>query len=468
MSNEDILSFKKCVKKSIKSTLENSSLHAVPNIVRTDYISIKILWFLCFILSAGGCSFFMSKSILEYSEWPVVTNIKIKHLTKVLFPIVTNCNPNMYKSNSKMVIDCTFNWLKCSHEDDFEEITDPIYGKCFRFNSGRSMNGSQIPLKYISGKGTPVLNSFELILTTGNDETFAFTGKNGLVFFISDEAVNSLDEYGIELSSGYSHNIKLSKFRTIKQPKPYSQCLQDLNSLDSYDSEFYRKTIEKNSNLSYKYTNCRNMCLQKFLGNTCKFQTNMFGPSYYDNMSIVAPLDFSNPKKRKCIIKILNTVANSTDSDYIKNCDCPLKCETKTYTYVTTSIDWPLRSYYELLSSSEPEYNQTFPTFSEQKEKGMYVSLFFDEMTETIIKEEPKYQLSELIANLGGLVGLFTGFSFLTFVELAEITAKVSFIFYEYKRDKRMKTFYQQEENGKMSYNKNVEFSVAYELSTLV
>ena len=51
----------------------------------------------------------------------------------------------------------------------------------------------------------------------------------------------------------------------------------------------------------------------------------------------------------------------------------------------------------------------------------MFYGNFFEDITETVTREEPKYQASDLIANLGGLISLFTGFSFLTLIYIQEI-----------------------------------------------
>ena len=49
--------------------------------------------------------------------------------------------------------------------------------------------------------------------------------------------------------------------------------------------------------------------------------------------------------------------------------------------------------------------------------------IYFEESTETIISEDTKYKIADLVANLGGTIGLFTGFSFLSLIELIEILA---------------------------------------------
>ena len=49
-------------------------------------------------------------------------------------------------------------------------------------------------------------------------------------------------------------------------------------------------------------------------------------------------------------------------------------------------------------------------------------------MEETVIKEEPKIELADLIAIVGGILGLFLGFSFLSLIEIVEILANIAVI----------------------------------------
>ena len=54
-------------------------------------------------------------------------------------------------------------------------------------------------------------------------------------------------------------------------------------------------------------------------------------------------------------------------------------------------------------------------------------------MRYTVIRQDPKLQPVDLISNIGGLLGLFLGMSFLSFLELVEIVNEIIFIIYETK-----------------------------------
>ena len=84
--------------KLTKETLESSSIHAIPNITRNKFYSIKIMWLICLLISSGYCGFFVSKSIGDFLDYDVTTKTQIKYVNKILFPIVTICDLNAFAS----------------------------------------------------------------------------------------------------------------------------------------------------------------------------------------------------------------------------------------------------------------------------------------------------------------------------------------------------------------------------------
>lgn len=56
------------------------------------------------------------------------------------------------------------------------------------------------------------------------------------------------------------------------------------------------------------------------------------------------------------------------------------------------------------------------------------IRVYLDDLQYTIISQDPKTYLFELIANIGGVLGLFLGISFLSFIEILEIILEIIFI----------------------------------------
>lgn len=65
------------------------------------------------------------------------------------------------------------------------------------------------------------------------------------------------------------------------------------------------------------------------------------------------------------------------------------------------------------------------------------LNVFYDTMSYSIIQESPSLTSDTLIANIGGNLGLFTGASMLSVIELVELILAVIFIVYTYKKAKK-------------------------------
>ena len=60
--------------------------------------------------------------------------------------------------------------------------------------------------------------------------------------------------------------------------------------------------------------------------------------------------------------------------------------------------------------------------------------IYYKDLKYTLLKDEPNMILADLISNIGGLLGVFIGYSFVSFIEIFEIL--FAFIFYLKKRFK--------------------------------
>ena len=244
------------------------------------------MWVLCFLISAGFCGYFISKSVNDYLSYEVNTKTQIKYVKKILFPIVTICDLNPYSSpfarkitekvyNSlplglksytisktqlylekmkyekdlygykldEIIVKCFFSSRMCNLINEFEFYLDYNYGACYRFNSGKNFAGRTINKKYVIRNGIWNGLSLELFIGKSSDNQNLFSQSNGFNIFITSEPLDSNSNEGINISPGTSTKIILTKYSQTKQSKPYSECIDNLISVDSYDSDCYKKTM---------------------------------------------------------------------------------------------------------------------------------------------------------------------------------------------------------------------------------
>ena len=94
--------------------------------------------------------------------------------------------------------------------------------------------------------------------------------------------------------------------------------------------------------------------------------------------------------------------------------------------------EYPSPSYYLDLRQKTVIKNQ-FPGYSiipfkELKESTLALNIYYQYLSYTHINQMPKSTIADLLASLGGNLGLFMGVSMLTLVELVEIGIAVSLI----------------------------------------
>ena len=445
------------IKISTKETVENSSIHALPNIVRNKYTLIKLVWIVCFLISFGVCCWFIIQSIHSYLNYDVVTNIQVKYENKIKFPVVTICNLNYFATNysylvmnalfnstnppmelnyfakvlsnfyisnfgleknklgfglEQTIIGCFYMLKDCNMTNDFEEYFDSWYGRCFRFNSGKNMLNQTVDQRYVYQSG--LFGTLDLDLFIGsialNDKPFST--QNGFKIFINDEIVNTFWIDGIQVSTGQSITISLDKTKIKKIPKPYSECTNDLTDVDSYNSEFYKKLFRQRNDSTYQLAACEALCIQKYVGDKCGCQSSLSEYFFYENMRI-CDIPYSNLTdydafmEYTCEIDAIFGYAN-IESDK-RDCDCPLKCESSKYSYTISSSEYPSMQLYTNYFSQLYLNDISSMSYNDLRQSIAKVQIYFQEMKQTVIEENEKTLVSDLVSNIGGTLGLFLG-----------------------------------------------------------
>ena len=101
----------------------------------------------------------------------------------------------------------------------------------------------------------------------------------------------------------------------------------------------------------------------------------------------------------------------------------------------TSSTNFPSYDYYKELINN-PKIISKYPsgyniTLEDLKQSLISFEIYYNEMTYTLMLELPKIKIVDLVANLGGILGLFIGISVLSFVEILEIILEIFIILFE-------------------------------------
>jgi len=114
-----------------------------------------------------------------------------------------------------------------------------------------------------------------------------------------------------------------------------------------------------------------------------------------------------------------------------------LECNSISYKLTTSFSSFPSKSYADSLKThpiiTSKFLNETL-TYESIKQSVLSLNIYYDQLAFTQISKEAKFEIVDLISAFGGLLGLFLGMSFLSFVEIVEIILETFVILFEKKK----------------------------------
>lgn len=182
--------------------------------------------------------------------------------------------------------------------------------------------------------------------------------------------------------------------------------------------------------IGMKYTrkNCLDMCQQKIIYQRFNC-TTLELPQLFDLPVCPNPYSFVYSLK-ECID------------------DCPHECKQTTYDLSISYVDFPSRRFAEFLGNHDSLLNKSlapirddnktseFSVVELARDSFVQISVYYDEIKYTSISEAPTISLFDMIANIGGTLGLFIGISLLSFVEIIELMIEIFLILWSHLRKK--------------------------------
>ena len=144
------------------------------------------------------------------------------------------------------------------------------------------------------------------------------------------------------------------------------------------------------------------MCTQQLISSNCGCYAPLFGfPSLNSNLTrpCLTATDYACGVKAYFQVDVAKCA-----SDY-----CPLECDAIDYDLVVSSMIYP----------TNQDYND------ENNWQTVKLKIFYSGLEYTLIQETPAMTLANLIANIGGSMGIIVGVSFFTMLEIGELLALI-------------------------------------------
>ena len=224
-----------------------------------------------------------------------------------------------------------------------------------------------------------------------------------------------------DIATGLETNIIINRVFVKKQPHPYNECVKDSSS--SFDSELYRTIIAKN--ITYTQSYCHNLCYQQEVIKKCGCYAKSF-----DKLNSLSP----------CLTQSQYTCMSVEYRNFLLNLSamctpyCPLECDSMIFQITTTSTGYPSLQYAtkylmnnSLIKSKFPNENLTYDLI---KQSVLSLNVFYGDLAYIEYNQRPKTTFADLISNIGGILGVLIGASFLSILEIIEVLIEVlNFLF---------------------------------------
>lgn len=470
-----------------------SSIHGIPNIIRTKRLKIKIIWALFFLSSFSLCSYLVIQSIFDYLQFEVITKIrKIKDFPNK-FPQIIICNSNIFATNySADYLNSIFNdsiydlqnsallnkkfgldLNSLNLKIDFMKYLAQSYAFSYNLTTDEKRKlGHKIENFILSCKfaGDPCnLENFEWHYQfyngncysfnsgrniQGNKIDLRFSNKAGLYDGLQLEIFSGLPEYlgTFGINSGliiyvqdqknsfipfkpYGLSISTGTETNVQLNKVVTKQLKtpysdcELEVLNTDSSNSFLYQEFLKQGIPYTQFDCIELCYQYFTIKNCDCYDGSIPKLELFNVTQCLTLE-------QCIC-LYDEYAKFLRFNRDQCNDlCPLECESLRFDFVTTSFSYPIKSYSEILLKNPTIQSMLHASsfklnHEELKKNILKLNIYYDSLDYVAITESPSLNLVTLLSNIGGTLGLFLGISVLSFIEILEVFLEVAFVLYE-------------------------------------
>lgn len=358
-----------------------------------------------------------------------VTSIQKVWNDTLYFPMITVCNVNnMAKSKVKSELPSVYEYLikrnQESHSVPHENITDmnrsmiEVFEKTMvrvdeTFLQCRWQNYVVPCDKYIQPLLTDLNFCYSIhthkvlqVIQPGPDfglgltvdihqEEYLMTpaslGAGVFVLVHDQDSYPVMKQRSVSLAPGFEHylSVQREEIRRLKQPYSRTDCRDTRNPPNT-----------STSHLSYTFEECLARCALDTIYRHCQCTPYTRDPA------------------TTCKLSDLVTCGNyqSSHKIYDSDCNCEPACQEINYNVQISSLAFPS----ELGMNELQKRNISRKTFHDIKSNVMVLRIYFGGMEYTLTEQQPAMSTGQLIADIGGQLGLFLGASLITVVEFLE------------------------------------------------
>ncbi|XP_039769646.1 acid-sensing ion channel 5 isoform X1 [Ornithorhynchus anatinus] len=422
----------------------STSFHGIHNIVRTKSKVRRVIWLSVVLGSVIFVSWQIYRSIINYLNWPTTTSIEVQFVENIEFPAVTFCNLNRFQTpavanlsiiffiwnvvskvlrlfevdqnatfskeidnflkgnqdfsikefikskgfylNKSTLLECDFFGRPCSPED-FEHVFTE-FGNCFTFNHDNNVTARR--KVSVSGRGLSLLFDVNQAEFT-DDPAFGFVDA-GITFVIhSTKEPPQFDGLGLSTPVGMHGRVTIRQLKTIIQEYPWGEC---------------NPSMELQNYRTYSTYGCLQECKAWRIKEECGC------------LPFLLPgngLECDLHKFHSCVSPVLDNIEfMGLCTMGTHNSSCPVPCEEIDYPASISYSTFPSQNALKYLSK---KLNKTQEYI---RQNLVHIEIKYNDLNYKMTQQQKAMSLSELLADIGGQLGLFCGASMITVIEILE------------------------------------------------
>ncbi|ENN81697.1 hypothetical protein YQE_01903, partial [Dendroctonus ponderosae] len=376
----------------------------------------RIWWFVVFNIVVAGCVYSITLVYEKWNDSPVIVSFDTREtkLDSIPFPAVTICPETKSVTSKFNYIDVMLKLKGRKVDANITEIE--VQFKNFMTNPAKKKSSWKVEEGYVDqpvnhhqgikldeetypwrANFAGVKNAFEVTLVTNKDDLNPVC-KNGIHGF---KVQVPLDETVL----GALQPVKITTSQNVARYKLHQrQCYID--KTDTNPLKYFN---------IYSQLNCNLDCLTTFTLKTCGC-VNFYMPRTNGTKicgSKRAPCMY-NAEHYITHVKKKDAVDEKTKTPKGSRCNCMPICSDLSYHIETTQAKWDWPETFKLLYPN----NKKFTKYAQSKMSFSKLTLYFKASQFVTSKRHELYGFTDFFANFGGLLGLFTGVSVLSIMEV--------------------------------------------------
>ncbi|CAI4232087.1 unnamed protein product [Auanema sp. JU1783] len=300
----------------------------------------------------------------------------------------------------EFILKCSFNQKDCDLKKDFKLHYDNTYGNCYTFNHDR--NAQRASQRAGANYGLRVLLYADVAEYLPTSEAVGFR-----ITVHDKHIVPFPDAFGYSAPTGFMSSFGVRMKQFIRLEKPHGQCRRGGEEHPTFVYDGFKYSVEA----------CHRSCAQRMILSKCGCADPMFP---LPQGTALGPCQATDPTQRECLrnttLLIGELAARAHEQDENDECYCHQPCEETNYEVTYSAARWP---------SGAAKVMECTPgdhlCLEQYRKNAAMIQIFYEELNYETLQETPSYTLTSLMADVGGVTGLWLGASVVSILEFVPL-----------------------------------------------